>query len=80
MTGTCEFPSAGFSAKLRRREPQGFGPRNLLLEKIVQGPDGPAATVITTIDLRYEEEANAGDFDTVTILPDGPTIPVHEVH
>ena len=48
-----------------RREPQGFNPRDLLLEKIVQPPEGPAAT----IDLRYEEQANPGDFDTVTILP-----------
>ncbi|MGH3564587.1 MAG: hypothetical protein ACRDRH_00860 [Pseudonocardia sp.] len=80
VTGTCEFPTAGFSAELRRREPQGFNPRDLLLEKIVQKPDGPAATVITAIDLRYEEKANAGDFDTVTILPEGPTIPVQEVH
>ena len=80
VTGTCEFPTGGFSAELRRREPQGFDPRDLLREKIVQEPDGPATTVVTAIDLRYEEEANAGDFDTVTILPDGPTIPVREVH
>lgn len=80
VSGTCEFPTAGFSAKLRRRVPQGFNPRDLLLEKIVQAPEGPAATVITEIELRYEEQANPGDFDTVTILPDGPTIPVREVH
>ncbi len=79
VTGTCEFPTAGFSAELRRREPQGVNPRDLLLEKVVQPPEGPAATVITTIDLRYEEQANPGDLDTVTILPDGPTIPVQEV-
>lgn len=79
VTGTCEFPTAGFSAELRRVEPQGFNPRDLLLEKVVRAPEGPAATVVTTIELRYEEEAGAGELDTVTILPDGPTIPVQEV-
>lgn len=59
VCGTCEFPTAGFSAELRRRVPQEFNPRDLLLEKIMQGSDGPAATVITEIELRYEELANA---------------------
>jgi hypothetical protein len=37
------------------------------------------ADVITTVDARYHEETDF-EYDTVTILPDGPSIPVEEVH
>ena len=78
VSGTCEFPTAGFSVELRRTEPQGINPRNLLLDKVVTPPTGLVAQVVTQVPVRYEEETDAG-FDSVTILPDGPTIPVQEV-
>lgn len=77
VVGECQFPSGGFTAELRRHEPQGFNPRDLLLDKIVTPPDGPATAAITTVEVRYREETTAG-FETVTILPDGPTIHVWE--
>jgi hypothetical protein len=75
VTGECEFPTGGFTVELRRHEPQGFNPRDLLLDKIVTPPSGPATQVITTVEARYSEDTTAG-FDTVTIRPDGPSIEV----
>lgn len=82
VTGQCEFPTAGYSVELRRQEPQGINPKDLLLNKVVHepaGPAGPAATVITRVEARYEEETDF-EYDTVTILPDGPSIPVEDVY
>lgn len=78
VRGECEFPTAGFSVELRRREPQGVNPRDLLLERIVREPSGPVAQVITVVEARYREETDF-EFDTVTILPDGVSLQVQEV-
>jgi hypothetical protein len=75
VTGTCTFPRAGYTVELRRVEPQGFNPADLLLERIVTEPPGPSAEVVTDVPVRYEEEA-ALRYQTVTILPEGPSIPV----
>ena len=77
--GTCRFDTAGFSVELRRLEPQGINPNDLLLERIVRPPGGSVAQVITDVDVEYSEETDL-DFETVTILPDGPTIEVQVVH
>ncbi len=79
VRGECEFPTAGYSVELRRHVPQGINPRDLLLDLIVHEPSGPAADVITVVEARYREETDV-EHDTVTILPDGPSIPVEEVH
>lgn len=81
VTGTCTFGTAGFEIKLCRHEPQGINPRDLLLDKIVIAPpDGSfTAQVITDVEARYEEVTDL-EYDSVTILPDGPSIPVQEVH
>jgi hypothetical protein len=78
VRGECEFPTAGFSVELRRREPQGFNHRDLLLDRIVRKPSGPVAQVITVVEARYREETDF-EFDTVTILPDGVSLQVQEV-
>ena len=78
VRGECEFPTAGFSVELRRREPQGFNPRDLLLDRIVREPSGPVAQVITVVRASYREETDF-EFDTVTILPDGVSLQVQEV-
>ena len=78
VVGECEFPGAGFSVEpLRRKEPQGLDPKDLLLERVVHEPRGPATTVIATVEVRYREETDF-EYDTVTILPDGVTVPVEE--
>jgi hypothetical protein len=79
VAGECEVPSGGYTVELRRREPQGFNPRDLLLDKIVTPPSGPVTGVVSTVEARYSEETTAG-YDTVTILPGGPSIEVSEAH
>jgi hypothetical protein len=78
VAGECEFPTAGYSVELRRHEPQGINPRDLLLDLVVHEPTGPVAQVITTVEARYEEETDF-EYESVTILPDGPSIPVEKV-
>lgn len=73
VKGHCEFPTKGFSAELRRHEPPGVNPRDLLLDKIVH-PTKMATDVI--VEVRYDEEEASTDLETVTILPDGIVIPV----
>lgn len=79
VVGRPQFPTAGYTVTLRPHTPQGINPRDLLLDKIVEPPSGPAAQVITEAEVRYDERTETG-YDTVTILPDGITIPVEEAH
>lgn len=79
VKGDCEFPTAGYSVELRRREPQGINPKDLLLDRIIHEPSGPAADVLTTVEARYEEETDF-EYDTVTVLPDGVSMTVGDVH
>jgi hypothetical protein len=79
VRGECDFPTAGYSVELRRREPQGINPKDLLLNRMVQEPSGPVAQVITSVEARYREETDF-EYDTVTILPDGVSVSVQEVH
>jgi hypothetical protein len=80
VRGRCRFPIPGFSVELRRHEPQGSNPRNLLLDRIGHPPEGfpPPGTVVDVVDVDYQEETEA-EFDTVTILPDGVSVPVQVV-
>jgi hypothetical protein len=78
VSGRCQFPTDGFKVKLIRAVPQGINPRILILEKVVTAPSGPVAQVITTEHVAYCEEAAPAQFSHVTILPDGPTVPVKE--
>ena len=75
VTATCTFPTTGFEIELRRHEPQGTNPEDLLLDKVVREPSGVTGQAFTDVAVRYEEETDFG-FRTVTILPDGPTIDV----
>jgi hypothetical protein len=80
VRGRCRFPIAGFSVELRRHEPQGSNPRDLLLDRIGHPPEGfpPPGMVVDVVDVDYQEETEA-EFDTVTILPDGVSVPVQVV-
>jgi hypothetical protein len=80
VEGVCTFGSTGYQVALVRHGPRGDNPRDLLLD-LVATPPGPGvivAPVFTAYPVSYEEETEAG-FDTVTILPDGPTIEVRTV-
>ena len=74
-TGRCTLPSPGHRVELRRKEPQGINPADLLLERVVHQPTTPAAQVLTEVEVEYGEQTEA-QIDTVTILPDGVSIPV----
>lgn len=75
VTGTCTFPTLGYTVKLRRSQPQGINPLALLLDKIVTPPSGPAGDVVTDVQVRYEEVTDVM-YETVTIMPGGPSIKV----
>jgi uncharacterized protein DUF6438 len=79
VQGTCRFNTAGYVVELRRHEPQGINPQDLLLDRIVTPPDGPVAQAVTEAEVRYSEETEF-DYQTVTILPDGLSIHVQDVH
>jgi len=75
VTGKCKFPQPGYSVELRPANPQGINPKIYLLDKIVRKPLDPAADVITTVEVRYEEQTDT-EYDQVTIQPDGVTVDV----
>jgi hypothetical protein len=75
VTGKCTFPTPGFTVELKPAVPQGINPKIYLLEKTVTPPSGPEPDVVTTIDVRYEEQTDT-EYDQVTILPDGVTVDV----
>jgi hypothetical protein len=79
VRGACVFPSEGFTVELRRKEPQGINPKDLQLEKIVRPPDVFQPDGASSVTVSYEEEAAPGSFETVTILPEGTSVPVREV-
>lgn len=78
VRGECTFPTGGYSATLRRREPQGINPTDLLLELVVEVPIDIVTQVIATVPVEYREETDV-EYETVTILPDITSLPVEHV-
>ena len=77
--GKCTFPTAGYVVELRRHEPPGADPRDLLLEKVVREPAGPVAATVTVVPVNYDEATDV-EYETVTILPEGIAVPVRDIH
>lgn len=75
VEGECTLGSTGYTVELVRHEPQGINPRDLLLDLVVTPPDDIVAPVLTKYPVRYEEQTRVY-FETVTILPDGPSVVV----
>jgi hypothetical protein len=81
VSGICTVPGANSVVELRRAEPQGINPTDLLLERVVtERPVGPRLVVGklplgVDVPVRYEEPTDV-EYRTVTILPGGPTIKV----
>lgn len=77
VEGECTLGSTGYTVELVRHEPQGINPRDLLLDLIVTppSPDIAVLPVLTKYPVKYEEETRTY-FQTVTILPDGPSVSV----
>jgi hypothetical protein len=79
VTGTCQFRTSGYTVELRRHEPQGINPSDLLLDRVVHAPTGAVEEVLTDVEVSYSEETDF-DYQTVTILPGGPSIKVEDVY
>lgn len=77
VRGWCTFPSPAWSMELQRKEPQGTNPADLLLERVPAFDEDYKASGHVAIEVAYEEQTETA-FDTVTILPDGPTIEVEK--
>ena len=75
VTARCLLPTPAHKVELRPSNPQGINPRILLLDLIVHAPKFPAPQVLTPFLLRYEQPATT-HYDSVSIMPDGPTIKV----
>jgi hypothetical protein len=78
VTGHCEFPTGGYTVRLERHEPQGFNPRDLLLDLLITEPTEAGSQAVTQLDVAYQEDTEV-EFDSVTILPNGPTVEVTSV-
>jgi hypothetical protein len=77
VQGECTFPTPGYKAELKRREPQGINPAILLLEKTVTPPTGIVAQHVVTQMVTFEEHTSA-HYHEVQILPDGVMIEVKQ--
>ena len=77
VDGWCTFPTSGYEAELRRAEPQGANPADLLLERVVTRRQGYQPPVIRGVEMHYEEQTDV-EYETVTIVPDGLTIDVED--
>jgi hypothetical protein len=76
VNGTCPLPP-GDEAILKRHEPQGINPSNLLLDlEVIRA--GSVGDGTQDVPVRYEEVTEF-EYRTVTILPSGPTIAVEIV-
>jgi hypothetical protein len=73
------LPTPGYKLTLSRTEPQGINPRILILNLCTEPPTGIVAQVPTPTPVAYQETTDQR-FDSVTILPEGISVPVQEVH
>ena len=71
VRGTVMVPSSKSTAELRPKEPQGINPLDYLLEVVVHPPNEPDLKVLTPFDVDYEEVTDV-EYETVSIVPDGP--------
>jgi hypothetical protein len=78
VTGTCQYPTTGYTAELRPSVPQGTVPETLELDLVVHVPTGIVAMHVTNVTVDYEADAPV-EYTQVHIRPDGPVIDVEVV-
>lgn len=78
VTGTCQYPTTGYTAELRSSVPQGAVPETLELDLLVHTPTGIQAQHVTDVKVDYEADASI-QYSQVHIRPDGPVLPVEVV-
>ena len=77
VSGTCEFPTAGYSVELVPVK-QETHPQIYVLKRVVHKPEGMAAQVITRVPVEYKVET-AENYKEVRIRPDRVTVRVKTV-
>jgi hypothetical protein len=80
VTGLCIVETDGYTAFLRRVEPQGYNPDILLLEKVITPPFGPdlPSPFPHTIEIRFEDRVHV-HYTHVQIVSDYVTLAVRDV-
>lgn len=78
VRGIFTFPRAGYAVELRRAEQQGENPQERRLQLTVREPPGPTPERPTTVIARYLERPCVV-YKTVTVLPEGRSIPVERL-
>jgi hypothetical protein len=53
-------------------------PMTSLLDLLVTEPTGPVTQDVTEVEVQYKEDTDL-EFDSVTILPEGPTLEVKPI-
>ncbi|HUQ05665.1 MAG TPA: hypothetical protein VM261_24345 [Kofleriaceae bacterium] len=83
VTGTVELPSPGYDVKLVAATPQGFNPKELILDLVVTPRKGVFPQVVTSVTVRFEKASYAGNYTGVLVREpdgDGTQVSVEEVH
>ena len=75
VRGWCVFEGSGWSQELVRRDSD--DPSQLVLERVVDFDPARQTTTKKAIAAEYVEATETG-YETVRILPDGPTIEVRK--
>jgi hypothetical protein len=79
VTGTCTFPTTGYSVTLKPVEPTGIPVPNILqLQYIVREPEGVTQPVVTEVKASYSKDTDIV-YTEVQIFPDNIRVPVQEV-
>ena len=84
VSASCTVRTGGQRVELRRHEPPGIDPRDLLLDLVVVPADGRSTDALTDVPVLFADRVETLP-DTVTILPDGDlltegvTLPVHPI-
>jgi hypothetical protein len=73
VSGWCTFPGSGWTMELVRKDSD--DPTELVLERVVAFDEARQARTVKAIEAEYVEDTET-EYETVTILPDGPTIEV----
>jgi hypothetical protein len=75
VVGVRTCPTPGFALTLEPVEPQGINMRDYRLQIVERKPEGAVPEVITPTEIQYREDTESR-YDTVSIVPGGPTIEV----
>jgi hypothetical protein len=77
VEATWRFGAPGFHLKLIAAE-EGLNPAVRTLRLVVTPPSPPGPPVLAEATATYTEETDV-EYKEVTILPDGPTLPVERI-